>query len=104
MPPRIVERPEAIRDLEELAEYIAQRSVAAGERFYDAVKEAYRRLAEMPEAGSRWESDQPALRDVRCWTIRRFRNYVIFYRPLTNGIEILRVLRGARNLRAIMGG
>jgi plasmid stabilization system protein ParE len=35
---------------------------------------------------------------------RRFRNYLVFYRTTSDGIEILRVLHGARDLGAAMQG
>ena len=32
----------------------------------------------------------------------RFRNHIVFYRPVADGIEILRVLHGARDLVSIL--
>ena len=49
-------------------------------------------LAEMPESGRQREKLAPELRSFAVG------NYVIFYRPIENGVEIVRVLHGARDL------
>jgi len=35
---------------------------------------------------------------VRSWVMPDFQNYLIFYLPRRNGIDVIRVLHGARNL------
>jgi toxin ParE1/3/4 len=57
----------------------------------------------MPGLGSPWASDNPAMQDVRTTTVRRFKKYVIFYRPVEGGIEVLHVLHGARDIRSLLG-
>ena len=59
-------------------------------------------LAWMPEIGSIWESPHPFLSGVRVWPIRRFKNYLIFYRPIVGGIFVLRVLHGARQVDELL--
>lgn len=63
-----------------------------------AAKKAMELLASMPEIGSIWESPLPSLAGVRVWPIRKFKNYLIFYRPISGGIFVLRVLHGARQI------
>ncbi len=36
------------------------------------------------------------------WPIRGFENYLVFYRPIEEGIEVTRVLHGARDIRGIL--
>jgi len=43
----------------------------------------------------------PALANMRCWSIRCFKNYVIFYRPISEGIEVIRVLHGGRDIERL---
>jgi toxin ParE1/3/4 len=31
-----------------------------------------------------------------------FRNYLVFYRPIEDGVEVLTVLHGARDLQAVL--
>lgn len=38
---------------------------------------------------------------IRQWRLPGFENYLIFYRPLDDGVEILRVLHGARDIQRI---
>jgi toxin ParE1/3/4 len=56
----------------------------------------------MPGIGRAWESDEPRLADVRVYPVPRFRNFLIFYRPIENGIEVLTVVHGARDLGAAL--
>lgn len=35
--------------------------------------------------------------------ISRFRMYIVFYRPAPDGIEILRVIHGARDIESLAG-
>jgi toxin ParE1/3/4 len=59
-------------------------------------------LAEMPGIGSTYENDNPALADLRFIPITRFRNHLVFYRSSAHGIEIVRVLHGARDLEGTL--
>jgi toxin ParE1/3/4 len=52
--------------------------------------------------GSPREFRNPHLAGIRQWRIPGFEKYLIFYRPLEDGIEILRVLHGARDIRRIL--
>src|SRR5262245_50912947 len=101
--PRIVRRPEALNDLEEIQFAIGQNSMMAPERFSVAAERAFELLASMPELGGRFESDHPILSKLRVWPIRRFRKYLILYRPLSDGIEVVRVVHGARDIEALFG-
>ena len=79
-------------DLDEIWFYIAQDNPEAADRFIRALVTRFLRLASMPEMGRRREELAPRLRSLA------FGNYVIFYRPMENGVEIARVLHGARDL------
>jgi toxin ParE1/3/4 len=39
---------------------------------------------------------------LRSWAIRGFATFLVFYRPTQRGIEVIRVLHGARDLDAIL--
>ena len=93
----------ARRDLVKLIAYFEQAaSKATARRFAQATERAFARLAEMPAIGPRWESPSSRLDDVRTWLVPGFRKYVIFYRPLADGIEVLRVLHGSRDIDALL--
>jgi len=46
-------------------------------------------LAEMPGKGSPKHFSNPKLEGIRSWSLPRFRNFVILYRVITDGIEVL---------------
>jgi plasmid stabilization system protein ParE len=48
----ILRRPQARRDLLEIADFIARASLEASDRFLDAAEAAFRLLANMPEMGT----------------------------------------------------
>jgi toxin ParE1/3/4 len=98
---RVVKRPEALSDLEEIQVAIGRNSLMAAERFSIEAERAFELLASMPELGGRSESDHPVLAGLRIWPIRRFRKYLILYRALTNGIEVVRVVHGARDIEGL---
>jgi toxin ParE1/3/4 len=104
MPGTVKKRPNARRDLRDHFVYIGRSNEAAARRFLQAADQAMARLAEWPEMGGLWESDNPALEGLRCWTISRFRNYVIFYRPTSDGIDVIRVLHGAQDIEPLLEG
>jgi toxin ParE1/3/4 len=102
-PPRVERRPEAVRDVSEAADSVARRtSLAAADRFLHALEATADRLARMPGLGARWQSDHPRLADLRVVPVSRFRKHLIFYRPTADGIELVRVLHGARDLDRLL--
>ncbi len=98
---RIVIRPGAESDLDGIYAYLARNSQMAADRFLKAAQLALENLLMMPELGGRSESGHKALADLRVWPIHGFRKYLIFYRILPDGIEIRRVIHGARDIESL---
>jgi hypothetical protein len=48
-------------------------------------------------------SYNPRLKDLRHRHVAGFRKYVIIYRPIDGGIEVVRVVSGRRNIAALFG-
>jgi toxin ParE1/3/4 len=94
----VLKRPEARLDLVELYAYIGHDSSRAVDRFLDAADKTFAKLAQSPRIGRPWLSSCVYLGDVRVWRIAGFRRYLVFYRPISNGIEVLHVLHGARDI------
>lgn len=86
--------PEAIRDLDAITDYFATRSVDAGERLLDEFTKKCRYLTQFPLMGRSYREIRPYLRGIP------MQNYIIFYRIVNDGIEIMRVIRGDRDLEA----
>jgi len=96
---RVEKHPRARIDLAEIFCYIASDKLSAAERFLQAAEDAFSKLADMPGMGPEWGSHVAALKGVRFWPIKGFSNYLIFYRRAKEGIEVLRVIHGARDIQ-----
>ena len=92
--PVIIKRPRAKIDLIEIWDYIADDSEARADTFIDRIDQKFRTLAQRPAIG-RLRDELAA--DLRSFPVGR---YVIYYRSLPNGVEIVRVLHSARDLNA----
>ena len=82
----------AIRDLDDIWLYIARDNPEAANKFIRSLVSRFPMLAFTPEIGRERKELSPHLRSFAIG------NYVIFYRPMRNGVEIARVLHGARDL------
>src|SRR5436853_321926 len=87
----------------DLAQMDTEAPMKTALRFTHASSDTLKRLAGMPEMGSLLELPNPALAGIRVWRVRGFKNYLIFYRPLSDGIRVLRVLHAARDIESILG-
>jgi toxin ParE1/3/4 len=93
----------AVEDLFEIANHIAQRNLSAGIRFYLAAKRQIQQIADHPRGGTKfYKTKRAELAELRFWPIRRYRTYLIFYLPTDDGIDVIRVLHGARYLPSIL--
>ena len=53
--------------------------------------------------GTRYQSEDPVTADeLRIFPISQFPTYLVFYRPLPEGIAVVRVLHGARDIGGIL--
>ena len=102
MIPRIIYRPLARTDLLEIAQYLAQHNLTAAEHFIDSVEHDISNLAEHPGMGAPRRSRLNRLKRLRSLPVTRYRNYLIFYIPIEGGIEIVRILHGARRLHRLL--
>jgi toxin ParE1/3/4 len=103
MTPRATIRPEAARDLDEQFEYLADRSAEQATRFLTAVRSSLQRLLDQPELGVTRGFNHEALRNVRVWMVRGFPRHLIYYRSDPEGIEVIRLLHGDRDIVALFG-
>jgi toxin ParE1/3/4 len=102
---QIIKRPRARQDLDEAAAYIqAQRGPRSAIRFLRAAESTLARLAGMPRRGSCYDPEDPLYAGLRYSPVTRHRRFIVFYRPLPDGIEVLRVLHGARDIAGILAG
>jgi plasmid stabilization system protein ParE len=72
----------------------------AAERVEMEILATCHRLAKHPRMG-RKRQDVTML-PVRFWTMTKFPNYVIVYRPETNPLQVVAVLHGKRDLKEVL--
>lgn len=101
---RSIHRRRAARqDLVEIFRYFAREAgLRIAERFFAQAEATFARLANLPGLGTRYDHHHPALAELRFFPVSRFPNYIVFYRAAADGIEIVRVLHGARDIAAIL--
>jgi toxin ParE1/3/4 len=94
--PIIKRTAQAEEDLIDIWLYIANDDVRAADRLLDEIEGNFSLLAEQPRLGPARPDIAPALRYL---PVRR---YLILYREIADGVEIVRVVHGARDVQALM--
>ncbi len=83
-------------DLQQIWNYIAEDNIDAADRVRDELRSAMRQLAETPGIGhTRVDVSD---RRIRFWSVY---SYLIAYVPDSKPLTIVRVVHGARNIKAI---
>lgn len=94
--PRVRKTVLAEQDLEEIWLYIAADNIVAADALIDKLVEKSALLAANAELGRA----RPELHEgLRSFAVG---NYILFYRPEAGGIELTRVLHGARDIDALL--
>ncbi|MBD2197894.1 MULTISPECIES: type II toxin-antitoxin system RelE/ParE family toxin [Calothrix] len=97
----IKKRPQVIRDLIDLATYIAQDNLNVSDSFLIAAEATFKQLAKTPAIGKVCQFTNPNLADIRQISIKGFKKYLIFYRITESAVDILRVIHSARDIESI---
>jgi antitoxin ParD1/3/4 len=92
--------PLAKADIFNIWAYIAENSETAADRVEQAIFDACAFLAEGPLRGHTRPDLTP--RPLRFWTLNRYPNYTVVYRPDTAPLQIVAVLHGKRNIRRVL--
>ncbi|KJH71694.1 type II toxin-antitoxin system RelE/ParE family toxin [Aliterella atlantica] len=98
----VKKRPQVIRDLLEIATYLAADNLNVSDRFLVAAEATFNKIGKMPEIGKTCQFSHPQLANIRQQPIKGFKNYLIFYRFAASEIEILRVIHGARDIPTML--
>ena len=88
-------------DIIDAAYHIAEDSLAASDRFSEAVDAAFKRLAEMPGVGVARDYQTAALEGMRMWPVPGFAKHLVFYRANADELHILRLIHGSRDIERI---
>ena len=90
--PTILITPAAESDLINLWVFIAQDNRVAADKVYEAVEQTFATLASMPAMGTLYQPKLRRLEGIRFFPVTHFQKYIIYYRVIQGGIEIIRVL------------
>jgi len=93
---------QATKDLDAIWWFIAEHSRDAADRVEMEIVATCRRLAKHPLMGTKRQDI--TLRPVRFWTLPKFSNYVIVYKPDTAPLQVVAVLHGKRDLKKALEG
>ena len=90
--PHILRTRESRLDYDEIWHYIALRDIIAADRLIDQFDSTLNVIASAPQMGRSVEDLAPNLRTFPIGS------YLIFYRPMEDGIQLIRVIHGARDI------
>ncbi|WP_319422434.1 type II toxin-antitoxin system RelE/ParE family toxin [Pleurocapsa sp. FMAR1] len=99
---KVLKRPIVINDLIELATYIGNNNLDISDDFLLAAENTFAQLGNFPQLGKSSKFDSPELIDIRQKAVKGFESYLVFYRLIEDGVEIIRVIHGARNVEDIL--
>ncbi|MBV6625989.1 MAG: type II toxin-antitoxin system RelE/ParE family toxin [Rivularia sp. (in: Bacteria)] len=86
---------EAVQDLDEICEYIARNNAKAASKLFDEIRQKCKLIADFPNMGKSYERLAPNLRGFIV------KEYLIFYYPRQDGIDVVHVVNGYRDLEAL---
>jgi len=98
----VVQQPRAVRDLVGIASYFDEIRESLSDRFLEAVEKTFQLLDSMPGIGKPQPVRNPTLQGLRSRVVQGFKKYVVFYLETDDGVEIVRVLYGSRDVLAIL--
>lgn len=84
-----------LEELVSLSSYLAEDDEEAAYRFLNACEAAFHFLLKNPRIGSPKTFQDPALKDIRMWRVKGFRDYLIFYQATASSVRILHVIHSA---------
>ena len=94
----ILVTPAAENDLTDIWLYIAEDNPVAADRVFEAAQSTFESWSKKPKIGKIFESKRAKLKGIRFFPITKYPSYIVYYRGISSGIEIIRILH-ARMLK-----
>jgi toxin ParE1/3/4 len=85
----------AKQDLKEINRYIIRYNPGAARKFNEKIKHQCKLLADFPNMGESCDNFASGLRSFPV------EDYLIFYRPIDGGVEVVRIVSGYRDLETV---
>jgi toxin ParE1/3/4 len=99
---RVLKREGARRDLvAQWVWYAEHATLDIADRFLQAADDALVLLSTQPESGVLFPARKAELQGIRRFPIAGFEAILLFYFPLDNGIDLVRVVHGSRDLEQL---
>jgi toxin ParE1/3/4 len=102
MTKKIVITQKANQDLDDCFAYISQNNPETALQFFDSTRITIAQIARMPGIGSIFTTNDNRLQDLRKWSVKDFRKYLIFYIDRDEVVEIVRILYATRDINSIL--
>lgn len=87
--------PSASRDLNQIADYFLEVNLVAGEKIFQEFNQKCQKLVRFPNMGRSYAQIRDDLRDLP------LDGYIILYKIIDDGVEILRVVNGRQDLESL---
>lgn len=94
---RVLRRPRAAEDIAAVWDFIADDNPDAADHWVDQLDTQLRLLATQPLMGRARDELAPGIRSFP------FGRYLVFYLPIGDGIDVVRVLHGTRDVDTVFG-
>jgi len=94
---RVLRRPRAAEDIAAVWDFIADDNPDAADHWVDQLDTQLRLLATQPLMGRARDELAPGIRSFP------FGRYLVFYLPISDGIDVVRVLHGTRDVDTAFG-
>lgn len=88
-------------ELVNLSFYLAENNENIAQNFLNACDKTFVFLAENRFVGSFKNFKNAGLAEVRMWRVKGFEKYLVFYKPIDNGVKILHVLHSSTDYNRV---
>ncbi len=103
--PHFTVRPLAWREINAQLDYLEEQAgLETAERFLGRLISTFGELSQMPNVGVLCGFRKLATRRLRRWPVKGFENWLILYQPRRDGVEIVHVMHGARDIESLLDG
>jgi toxin ParE1/3/4 len=85
----------AVKDLDDICEYIGQQNLKASSKLFDDIRKKCKLVANFPNMGKSYNKLSVNLRGFVV------EDYVVFYYPRKDGIDIVRIVSGYWDLESL---
>jgi toxin ParE1/3/4 len=101
---RVLKREAAKQDLiQQWVWYAENAGMEVADRFLRAVDDTLELLSTQPDGGAAFFVRQPELRNMRRFPVSHgFGKILLFYFPLLDGVDLVRVVHGGRDLERLL--